>query len=271
MKSRRFLVVVVVAVLLGFAVLGSCWLYWGGGDGGGGRGGDGGDGNDAVGGLESGGLVEVVSKPTATPWPTFTAVPTATTRPTRVPRPTFTPKPTRVVKNLLKLGDVVGKDESGAPLEGVDDGVVATAAPTPGPTPYGQLYRGGVRLVTQSFFPLQSTELPDYLKEKRFELLPPPAEFVLSSVPFLMWGVSFDVSAAEEDFSMDGLIRWVQRSGPLGDAVMYENSVSISKEEPFFYTGLGDESGQLWKTGFYRVEFLDDRGRRAVSWEFEVR
>ena len=87
----------------------------------------------------------------------------------------------------------------------------------------------------------------------------------------MMWGVFFDTGEAEEDFEMVGIVRWVDRDTPLGELVMYESEVTISKEEPFFYSGLGDEGARLWRPGFYRVEFLDDRDILSVAWEFEVR
>ena len=219
-----------------------------------------------AGGPGRGGPVVVVytPRPTATAWPTFTPVPTETPVPTRVPRRTLTPTPTPE-----SVG--AGGPLDDGPVSGGEDGVGVEETAVPGPTPYGQLYRGGVKLVRQTFFPLLSTELPDYLRERNLEALPPSEEVVNSGIPFVMWGVFFDVLAAEEGFEMEGLVRWVQLGGDFGDVVMYESPVTIKKEEPFFYSGLGEESGRLWKRGQYRVEFLDDRGYRTVSWRFRVR
>ena len=86
-----------------------------------------------------------------------------------------------------------------------------------------------------------------------------------------MWGVFFDVSRSGPEFEMEGKIRWVDVGGPLGPYVMYESVVVVSRDEPFFYSGLGDQGGRVWKRGVYRVEFLDDRGLKVVAWDFEVR
>ena len=117
-------------------------------------------------GREAGGSASgSVDKPTATPWPTFTVVPTSVPEPTRRIWPTFTPVPTKEPEVEVRVGLGGGDDLLLEAGEGnVDD--TEGVGGFPGPTPYGQLYRGGVRLIRQSLFPMQNAELPGLSEEQ---------------------------------------------------------------------------------------------------------
>ena len=204
------------------------------------------------------------ASPTATPWPAFTPVVVAPVAPTSTPWPTFTPEPTddssvrSVAISLLGSGD--------RPVGG---GSAVDAVPTA--TPVQEFSPVDAPVVRQTFFPLQSVQLPDSIAENRLENLPEPVRTVRVGVPFLIWGVWFDFREAPEDFEMEAMVRWVTVGGTMGDLVVHQSQVELSRNVPFFYSGLGDPHGRVWKPGSHRVELVSQRGNRLVSWSFEVR
>ena len=197
-----------------------------------------------------------VAPPTATPWPTFTPAPTATPVPTPVPTqrpaPTATPWPRY----------------SAEPEATVPAGSVP---PVPAPTPYGKLQGGLVFLEKQALSAFWGGDLPDYLRGKEWDRMPEPARVVSTDTRYMLWVVVFDFTQAEPGYEMRGFVRW--RSVPPGVApvVMFETPITVSARSPFFYHGLGRDAPGVWRPGFYRVEFLDDRYQVVVDADFEVR
>ena len=225
--------------------------------------------------------------PTATSWPTFTPVPTTLT-PTPVPTPaltlgptltpwptlTSTPAPTVVPTEVpTSVPDVseLSPPVLGSPTPGVVNTPEPTVDLTPSPTPYGKIWNDDFFFWQQSFFPLQSSEVPQYLNDNEWEKLPPPVDFVSRFSRFVIWVVVFDGSRADPDFVMNGFVRWIEM--PPGDEslIMLESPVELSVPAPFFYTGLGRASPGFWRVGNYRIELLDDRYEPVVGWNFEVK
>ena len=254
--------VIVGALVIGVLILAGLALLVGAG----GREGDVGGALAGPVGGPGAGAVGYTPVPTATPWPTFTPVPVLVLPPTATPWPTLTPAPT--VDSAARQAAIallnVGKDgPEGAGGDSSEDPLVEVT-----------LDGGGSALppvIKQTFFPMQSVVVPDFLSANKLENLPEPVGFVRFGVPFVMWGVWFDTLDVPEDFEMEGTVRWVNVRGAFGDLVMRQSSVTVTRDEPFFYSGLGDAEGRVWKPGAYRVEFLDSEGHKSVSWPFEVR
>ncbi len=212
---------------------------------------------------------------TATPWPTFTPVPTPTLTPTPALVPTWTPAPTRAPTPVPSPKPTVEPTSVPVVLPAEEPGEVLEPPPTgaraPTPTPYGKIWRGEFFFELQTFFPVQVDEVPQYLNDGAWEMLPEPSEFVSRFSKFLYWVVVFDPSEADDDFLMDGFIRWTDVTPGRDSLVMLERGVELSKSMPFFFTGLGRKTPGLWQPGQYRVDLLDDRYEPVVGWAFEVR
>ena len=231
-----------------------------------------------AGGASRGAGWEYTPSPTSTPWPTFTPVPTVaptvTPRPTATPAPTFTPvprstaAPAEVFMGNLDVTPVGGSDGGGDAGAGDGSPVPTVVAPTP--TPYGAMGSAPVRFVKQSFFVTQVGEVPEYLRRGEFEKVPAPLRVVGEDSPYLVWFALFDLAGAPEDFVMEGLLRWWEESPGVPSLLVYEGRVRLSQDETLFYHGIGSESGGVWPSGTYRVEFVDNRGRLVVDWTFEV-
>ena len=142
---------------------------------------------------------------------------------------------------------------------------------TPSPTPYGKIWSDDFFFWQQSFFPLQSTEVPQYLNDNEWEKLPAPVEFVSRFSRFVMWVVVFDGSRADPDFVMNGFVRWTEILPSGEPLIMLESPVELSVLAPFFYNGLGRQTPGFWRVGNYRIELLDDRYEPVVGWNFEVK
>ncbi len=205
--------------------------------------------------------------PTSTAWPTFTPVPTPI--PTAVPPPSPTSGPT---PTPWPTQEAVATPEPGVTALPV---LVLTPAPerapTPAPTPYGKLPGAPVFFEAQTFFPLQKPELPERLRMGDTGNWPIPEEVVSQTTRFVVWAVSFDVSQVGDDFFMEGYVRWHQVTPTLEPLLMRETPVRLSKEMPFFYTGLGRTTPGFWNPGVYRLELLDMEYNSLVGWTFEVR
>ncbi len=239
-------------------------------------------------------VVTVIRPPTATPWPTFTPVPAATS--TAVPAvavdaaatataaavdaaPVFAepaPAEADVYWGIGTVGPpdvgVNGNANPDAAMAGPDVAVEVEADLVPTPTPYGMLYRGGVKFVRQSLFPVQEDIQPTFILERNWDDMPGSYDFVLSGTHHVYWVVIFDVGEAPPDFEFPGVVRWVDITPGFQQLVMHQTPVLISREQFFFLAGVGDEFGQVWsRPGRYRVEFLDDRNYLVLDWEFEVR
>ena len=196
-----------------------------------------------------------VFPPTATPWPTFTPVPTPTVVPTRMP--TRQPAPTATPWPRYFPGRV-------DPPSSASGGSTPTA-------PYGKLHSGQVFLEKEALVVFWGGDLPDYLEDRDWDLMPESVKVVSSEIHYMLWVVAFDFTHAEPGYEMEGFIRW--RSVPPGvqSIIMFEDQLTISAASPFFYRGLGDDAPGIWNPGFYRVEFLDDRYQVVVHADFEVR
>ena len=222
-----------------------------------------------------------VPEATATTWPTFTPVPTVTPAPTATPFPTVGPTATlaaTVIPTLVPTAEPMEVLEVRATAEVivVAEPVVAeipepTAALTPGPTPYGKIWSDDFFFWQQSLFPLQTGDTPSYLVNREWDKLPRPVGFVSRLTKFVVWVVIFDGSRASDDFVMKGFVRWSETPDDRDSLIMLESAVTLSKEDPFFYTGLGTHTPGFWKIGKYRIELLDDRYEPVVGWTFEVR
>ena len=195
---------------------------------------------------------------TATPWPTFTPAPTPTaapvTLPTNPPGPTATPWP------RFSPDSVPGESPPGGGLD-----------PEPSPAPGGELRRNGVFLVKQGLSPFRGGGLPDYLEQRDWDRMPPPAPVVAFGVRYMLWVVAFDFSQAAPGYEAQGLVRWLSVPPGAGPVVMFETPMTVSARSPFFYHGLGGGEPGIWTPGSYRVEFLDGQGDTAAQAGFEVR
>ena len=195
---------------------------------------------------------------TATPWPTFTPAPTPTaapvTLPTNPPGPTATPWP------RFSPDSVPGESPPGGGLD-----------PEPSPAPGGELRRNGVFLVKQGLSPFRGGGLPDYLEQRDWDRMPPPAPVVAFGVRYMLWVVAFDFSQAAPGYESQGLVRWLSVPPGAGPVVMFETPMTVSARSPFFYHGLGGGEPGIWTPGYYRVEFLDGQGDTAAQAGFEVR
>ena len=219
-----------------------------------------------------------VPEATATPWPTFTPVPTVTPAPTANPVPTVGPTATLAPTVTPTLVPTAEPTEVLATTEVIvvaEAGVAETAEPTagltPGPTPYGKIWSDDFFFWQQSLFPLQTGDTPSYLANREWDKLPRPVGFVSRLTKFVVWVVIFDGSRASDDFVMKGFVRWSETPDDRDSLIMLESPVTLSKEDPFFYTGLGTHTPGFWKIGKYRIELLDDRYKPVVGWTFEVR
>ena len=213
--------------------------------------------------------------PTATPWPTFTPMPTvpaaavATLVPTMVP--TVTPELPRVIEVVL------GEDGGGVDLGNGAEEIVAPVSVTvvPSPTPYGKIWSADVFFKCQSLFVSQVGAVPDSLKGDDLTCgdLPAIQEVFSRTSPFLNWAVIFDLSDAPADFVMRGEIRWWDLNHPTQDVLMIHGNVEIVAHGLgfYFYEGMGRSGGGFWRPGKYRVELVDDRFERVVSWDFLVK
>ena len=220
-----------------------------------------------------------VAEPTATAWPTFT--PVATAEPpatavgaevpvvTTVPVRMETPSPT-VVPTVGPLVATAVADTQPV-LVTLEPGTMVTEVPEPAATPYGKVSGSPVVMRQQTVFPLQSTELPDYLESGDLSRWPLGSEVISRGVNFVVWAVAFDMSEVSEDFVLDGYVRWVQMTSEVDSVVMLESPVAITKAEPLFYEGLGRNYPGFWSPGVYRLEFLDGDYVPVVGWTFEVR
>ena len=250
--------VAALVVLLGMGAVG-LWLAGMGGGEGGTVAGESGEARVGAGAQVAG---VVTAAPTATPWPTFTPLPTASPTPvppTMMPTvvwPTFTPVPTKTA------------------LPGVSGTVEPTATPDvrlPTPTPYGQYPGKEVFFLQQSLFPLQVGEFPDYVLEARWDDLPAAYDVISSRARFVAWVVMFDASKIGEGEEIKGVVRWMDVTPGWPEMIMLETEVVLEREKSVFYVALGNVRLGIWKTGFYRVVFLDQRLEEVVAWDFEVR
>lgn len=223
--------------------------------------------------------------PTATPWPTFTPLPTATPTPTPYPTifvPTATPFPTAVPVETL-VPEVVEVDvlEVGVPGDGGDEGpaagvggkaaVLGVPEPTPSPTPFGKLWMDDYVFRGQTLVPLVNDDVPGYINDWDWAKFPKAAEVINRNTRFVLWVVGFDSSGAKPGFEMEGYVRWTDITPGREELVMHESRVQLSHGVTNFYRGLGRQTPGLWKTGRYKVEFLDNRGVVVVGREFRVR
>jgi hypothetical protein len=130
---------------------------------------------------------------------------------------------------------------------------------------------GEVRFLHQTFFPLQTADIPDAFRTGVPSDLPDPVGFLSQSARFALWIVIYDVSDAPEDWEMTGYVRWYNVNRGFDPLLVLEREVYLSHERFMFYEGLGTEVPGFWRTGQYRVEFLNQDLEEVVSWDFEVR
>ena len=216
-----------------------------------------------------------VSPPTATPWPTFTPVPTATPWPTFTPAPTpwptFTPVPTVVLTPVPTPSPAPARTPWPRYSPGrVDPVPSAGERPIP-PTPYGKLRGGQVFLEKEALVAFWGGDLPDYLLGRDWSRIPESVKVVPSDIPYLLWVVAFDFTQAEPGYEMEGFIRWLSVPPGVEPVIMFEDRVTVSARSPCVCRGLRQVNTGTWNTGFYRVEFLDDRYQVVVHADFEVR
>ena len=229
---------------------------------------------------------------TATPYPTFTPVPTLTPEPTPVPTATLAPTPTLPLPRVELVDTVVdvaggdtavvllGENISAGPAPVVEAAPVIEATPevtaVPTPTPYGKVWSSDVYFYDQSLFPLQRGELPPTLVDvdlfREPDRIPRGREQFPVYTPYIVWLVVMDTRGAAEDFVMDGMVRWIDRTFDGYHVLMHTSPVHLTVTDNVFFKGLGTDSGSLWsRPGSYRIELLDDRGDLLLYWNFEVK
>ena len=196
-----------------------------------------------------------VFPPTATPWPTFTPVPTPTAvptlMPTRQPAPIATPWPRYFPGRVDPVSSASGDSTPSAP--------------------YGKLHSGQVFLEKEALVVFWGGDLPDYLEDQDWDLMPESVEVVSSDIHYMLWVVVFDFTQAEPGYEMEGLIRWRSVHPGVESIIMFEDKVTISADNPCVCRGLGDDDPGTWNPGFYQVQFLDDLRQVVVVADFEVR
>lgn len=203
---------------------------------------------------------------TATPWPTFTPAPApradllpvvapvaATTRQPAVSAPpTATALPTPVATTtpaVLPTVDVSSLDPAGF-----------LATPTPLPFQI-EIPGTDVRVGRQTVFMSQYLEGPDFWPT-------PAAVFYARTARFIGWRVLLDFSDAPDDFTMTGLMRWLNVSS--GEHVIHQEPYTIERGGDLIFM-MGQPVPGFWAPGRYRVELWDNRDRVAVYYDFEVR
>ncbi len=213
--------------------------------------------------------------PTSTAWPTFTPVPESTLAPVLLSTPVPAPLPASTPGSVPAAVSTPVPAPATARPEPAVSGPESTPVPEPSPTPFGKLPGAPAFFRQQSLFPLQESELPEYLQSGDFELqleqLPAPAEVISRVTRYVVWVVVFDLSRAPGDFVMDGYVRWIDLASGLEPLVMLESAVQLSRAQPLFYYGLGRDSTGFWNPGLYRLELLDGRYELVLDWTFEVR
>ena len=232
-----------------------------------------------------------VPPPSATPWPTFTPVPTPTPRPVSTRAvvffPTSTPVPLAPLPPVPAATPTPVPEPSPSPSPSplptrgpvppgaveISSGVVQDfpPGPEPSPTPYGQIPGEEVYFVEQSLFPMQRTQMPEFLETGDHTQWPRPVRVVSRDTRYVMWALAFDTGRVPPDFELEGFVRWTDVSPGYEPLIMLESPRRVTRAERVVYAGLGRGTPGFWKPGRYRVEFLDDEFESVVSWDFEVR
>ena len=97
---------------------------------------------------------------------------------------------------------------------------------------------GRVFLEKEALVVFWGGDLPDYLEDRDWDLMPESVKVVSSEIHYMLWVVAFDFTQAEPGYEMEGFIRW--RSVPPGvqSIIMFEDQLTISAASPFFYQRL---------------------------------
>ena len=203
---------------------------------------------------------------TATPWPTFTPVASATrvlrrsafessvsreekgvvvpVSPTLLPTSVPIPLPTISPTRILDIEEFI-------------------ATPTPAPL---QLVvpDTDVQIQRQSVFMSQFAGPPGFWPRS-------DNVFYTRTARYIGWYIKLDYSDVGDDFSMDGLVRWLNMSSGDEHVILQEHySMDASLGDTLFFMIGNDEPG-FWFPGKYRVELWDNRDRVVVYFEFIVK
>lgn len=215
-----------------------------------------------------------VNWPTATFWPTFTPQPTPTATlavrpavPTAAPTvllPTASPTPTPTWIAPTATPALSGT-RAPAPT------MVPTATAHPTPTRYGQLAGGPAHLSRHTVLAFRNLSAAEaYFGSGDVTRWASPDGRFSRNARYLVWAVAFDVTEAADDFLVEGTARWLDLDRALDNKVIYQENFVVSKEQPGFFSGLGEDVPGFWRPGRYRVEWWDDRDVAVIGWDFEV-
>ena len=141
------------------------------------------------------------------------------------------------------------------------------------PTPSGSLTHEdmGVFLSKQALVPFWGGDLPDYLQVRDWDRLPESQGVFGSDTPYMLWVVAFNFAEAPPDYVIPGLVRWWSLTPGADPVMMFETPVRLTREDYYFYEGLGSDAQLLWRPGIYRVELVDTGGEVLARDAFEVR
>ena len=205
---------------------------------------------------------------TAMPWPTFTPVPAprADLLPVVAPIVAATPLPTVAVSAPPTATPFPTPVATTTPavLPTVDVSSLSPARflATPTPLPFQLSITGtDVRVARQTVFMSQYLEGPDFWPT-------PAAVFYARTARFIGWRVLLDFTDAPDDFTMTGLMRWLNISN--GEHVIHQEPYTIEPGRDLIFM-MGQPVPGFWAPGRYRVELWDNRDRVAVYYDFEVR
>lgn len=145
-------------------------------------------------------------------------------------------------------------------------GAATQLVATPTPEPFQIRIPGTeVKLARQTLFMSQVSRPPDFWPY-------PQTVFYQRTARHICWLIELDYTAVAEDFSMAGVMRWLNVTGGKEHLILeqqYDLDAAALGNTLFFI--IGNDAPGFWHPGEYRVELLDNRGRLAAFYEFRVK